>query len=124
MEPHSATDVFARGTIAGAIDLAERAGARHFKLWSWSSSADVDRWHVEVTWTRNKIIEVSGLSTPVDAATAIAVRMLLHAVCRCGYPTTIHDMEPCRCTWRLTGSRWKPSCKPRKKRRDLVLWKE
>lgn len=104
MTPH--TDA-----VIAAADLADRAGASGLEI---GFTGDPDgpmheaRWYAHAQYRGARII-VEEHTSPAAAATALAIRLLTGATCRCGQAVTLTD-APNACRWTLEGKRWEPGC--------------
>jgi hypothetical protein len=134
--------------MVATVDLVGRSGAREFEL-SWSCphtpgeedghSCPGVRWHAHAQY---RGVRLSGLDRPgpVEAAEALARRLLTGATCRCGRLVTLSDTSAVAldqpravlqnqlrdlglemvsakraakvgfCRWTRLGRRWEPSC--------------
>ena len=134
--------------LVATVDLVGRSGARNFEL-GWDcphSPGEPDghscpevRWHAHAQYRGVRITE-EGRPGPVEAAEALARRLLSGATCRCGRLVTLSDtsavvftqprsaiQDQLRelglemvsakraakvgfCRWTRQGRRWEPSC--------------
>lgn len=95
-----------KAAVLAAADLAVRAGAVGFAI-DYSAGPPVT-WHTQAFYKGARVF-VRGLATPAEAATALAVRLLTGANCKCGQKVALRDGAP-GCPWRLVGRRWEPGC--------------
>jgi hypothetical protein len=119
--------------VVACADLVGRTGARSFEIGYLHDNVPVD----EANWWASAIyrgarIQVDGHIHPAAAATALAVKILTGAKCRCGKLVALSDdgaiafskitmadgsrwsaeqaAAAGQCRWRLIGQQWKPSC--------------
>jgi hypothetical protein len=133
--------------VVAAVDLVGRAGATNFEI-GWLNDEDdpvyAERgaeWWCKAQY-RGTRIDVEGFARPDDAATALAVRILTGAKCRCGRLVRLHGDDAAfahldvamadgtrwtaqeaaaagQCEWRRDGAKWQPSCpEPRRNRAE------
>lgn len=126
-------DPLLEGAVIACANLVGRTGARHFEIGYLHDDVPVEQaaWWASAQF-RGARIQVDGHIHPAAAATALAVKLLTGAKCRCGKLVALSDrgarvFEDARmadgtvwtaaqaaaagqCRWRLTGNRWEPSC--------------
>jgi hypothetical protein len=138
---------FDEDAIVAAVDLVARSGARAFEIAYDCPHAPAADDHVcdQITWTahaqyRGVRITEDGQAGPVEAAEALARRLLTGATCRCGRLVALSDTSAVAfdqprsaiqaqlaevglemvsakraakvgfCRWTRKGQKWEPSC--------------
>ena len=115
--------------VMAAANLAERAGAKGFRIGYTSTTPAT--WYAVAEYGGQAEIGVRGHPNPAAAATALAKRLLTGAKCKCGglvalsvsgawapgeSATMLDGSDPSllrdapQCLWILEGSRWSPGC--------------
>jgi hypothetical protein len=125
---------FDEDAVVAAVDLVVRSGAEDFEVGYLDDDVPVDqaRWYATAHYRGTKIIEEDHRS-PVDAAEALARRILTGAKCaHCGSLVALSDSAAFayfdatmadgttwtaeqaaaagQCRWTRTGRRWKRGC--------------
>jgi hypothetical protein len=119
--------------VLAAANLADRAGARSFKIGYLHDDVPVDQadWYAEAQYKGVRII-AEHHPGPVEAAEALARRLLDGAKCRCGRLVALSDdgamgyrdaklldgttwtptqaAKAGQCRWTRLGKRWEPGC--------------
>ena len=127
------TDPLLEAAVMACADLVGRTGARGFEIGYLHDDVPVDQadWWASAIF-RGARIQVDGHIHPAAAATALAVKILTGAKCRCGKLVALADdgaiayRKPImadgsswnaeqsaaagQCRWRLIGQSWQPSC--------------
>ena len=117
--------------VNAAVDLAGRSGATGFEFAHTDPGAGPVTWFATVEFGPDKSIVMSGYPDPVQAANAMAGRLLSGAKCKCGGlvalsmrgawvapeggklldGTDAHALRNARqCLWMLEGDRWVSGC--------------
>ena len=122
--------------IVAAVDLVGRAGATGFEVGYLHDDVPVTEagWYAHAQYRGARIIEENH-EGPIEAAEALALRLLTGARCRCGKlvalspglafaylnARTVVDgsawtaddaAEAGQCLWQRRGARWEASCPP------------
>lgn len=97
--------------VLAAADLADRAGAKQFKLGYLHDHVPIEeaQWYAYAEYTGHSI-GVENRRSPQDAATELAERILQDGLCRCGRPVTLYEQVEGKCRWQRVGKRWESSC--------------
>lgn len=127
------TDPQLESAVIACADLVGRAGARRFEIGYLHDNVPADQaaWWASAVY-RGARIQVDGHNHPANAATALAVKILTGAKCRCGKLVALADdgaiafrkatmadgsrwtaeqaAAAGQCRWRLIGQKWQPSC--------------
>lgn len=126
-------DPEARNVVVACADLVGRAGARGFQIGYLHDDVPADQagWYAHAQY-RGARITADNHRGPVEAAEALARRLLTGAKCRCGRLValsrsgavafdgtvvadgsrwTVADARSAgQCRWERRGARWEPSC--------------
>jgi hypothetical protein len=119
--------------VIACVDLVGRSGARNFEIGYLHDNVPVDQaaWYAHAQY-RGGRITAQDHTGPEQAATALAMRLLTGAKCRCGKLATLipgeafaftaaHTSDGAewnadqaaaagQCHWRLIDATWQPSC--------------
>lgn len=105
---------FDEDALIAAVDLVGRSGATGFECGYLDDDVPTEeaRWWAKAQY-RGARIQVDELRSPVEAAEALARRILTGGHCaHCGALTVLDDQlqfEPV-CRWTRTGRRWERGC--------------
>ena len=105
--------------VAAAADLVGRAGATSFEIgWDCPHVPGADEkthgcgeetWWAAAYYKGGRVM-VDSYPQPDQAATALVVRLMTGATCRCTRPVILDDQSGFGCRWSLVGDRWEPGC--------------
>lgn len=102
--------IFDQDALFAAIGLVKRSGGASFELGYLHDDVPIEEagWWAAVHF-RGARLTVENEKGPVQAAEALARRLLDGALCRrCGKPIRLGDGEGCR--WTRQGVEWVPGC--------------
>lgn len=104
-------DALNADTVTACADLVGRSGASQLELGYLHEDVPIEAagWYATAHW-RGTRISVSERRSPSEAALALAEKLLIGAICRCGKVITLSDRYSSHCRWQLTGARWEPGC--------------
>lgn len=96
--------------LVACAALVGRAGAKGFQIGYIRDDVPVEEagWYAHAEYQGARIM-VDERRSPVEAAFALAQRLLTGATCRCRRPVTLSDSQD-GCRWRLVGQQWEPGC--------------
>ena len=119
--------------VIACVDLIGRTGAKDFELGYLHDDVPIEdaAWYCTATYRGAKIIEENHPG-PIEAAEALALKLLTGAKCRCGKLVALNDVaafaffdvtmadgsrwtaadaaKAGQCRWRRDGARWKRGC--------------
>jgi hypothetical protein len=97
--------------VIAVADLAGRAGAKQFQIGYLHDNVPVEEaaWYAHAQYLGTRL-SVDNHRSPQDAALALAQRILLDGLCRCGRRVSLHGGVKGTCRWRLVGKRWESGC--------------
>ena len=97
--------------LVAIADLVGRTGATDFKIGYLHDDVPASEagWYAYAQYTGARISQ-DDLPGPVEAANALAERLLRGAACKCGRNSEVGGDDPDLCHWRRVGPRWYSGC--------------